>query len=356
MAEMATRVGRDVALDLKPNPQHDEKTVSVSTITDVYHCLIDSGLSAKAICQGMGLDDPEDIHDPDARVPADCLPRIWELMIAHSQNPAAGLMIGSEVCNERLSILAQAFMQSESLQQGIELYQRFHRLASEAVKVSLLTDDKQAELVFDFQSQYAHRSEIERTLLSGIARARYVSRIDLRPKEVHFNYPAPEYAAQYERFFHAPVRFEQEHNAILFSAKLLQEKPKSRNPYLYRVLTQHAERLLKGLHAKNEVLPEVRRLLKENLCKENLDVEQVARAMNMSRHTLYRKLKLEHTSFQTLLDEVRQSTAIDLVLHGGLKLSEVAFLTGFSELSAFSRAFKRWTGISPAQYRKENSQ
>jgi AraC-like DNA-binding protein len=121
---------------------------------------------------------------------------------------------------------------------------------------------------------------------------------------------------------------------------------------LLNVLTDYAEKLLKKISTKGNIQDQVRNFIRHNLeDNDALDVKIVANKLNMSRHTLYRKLKKEGVSFQSLAEDVRQAEAKRHLEENSVSISEVAYLLGFSELSAFSRAFKRWTGESPAQYR-----
>jgi AraC-like DNA-binding protein len=149
-----------------------------------------------------------------------------------------------------------------------------------------------------------------------------------------------------------PISFNQKTTAIVFERKLLDSKIKLNNPHLLNVLTDYAEKLLKKITTKDNIKDQVRRFIKHNLQENDvLDVNLAAKKLNMSRHTLYRKLKKEGVSFQSLAEEVRQAEAKHYLQENNISISEVAYLLGFSELSAFSRAFKRWTGESPAQFR-----
>jgi len=123
-------------------------------------------------------------------------------------------------------------------------------------------------------------------------------------------------------------------------------------PHLLNLFIDYAEKLLKKITTKDNIKDQVRRFIKHKLEDNDvLDVNLAAKKLNMSRHTLYRNLKKEGVSFQSLAEEVRQAKAKHYLQENNISISEVAYLLRFSELSAFSRAFKRWTGESPAQFR-----
>ena len=151
---------------------------------------------------------------------------------------------------------------------------------------------------------------------------------------------------------HAWTLFDQPHCAIAFKKSFLDFKLPKRNPYLHKVLTRHVESLLNKIRPKKSLSDQVKQIVSKQLPKGDVDAEMVASTLCMSRHTLYRKLKNEGHAFQELVESVRKEKAIRYIKEKRYSLSEIAFLLGFSELSAFSRAFKRWTGTSPAKYGK----
>ena len=117
---------------------------------------------------------------------------------------------------------------------------------------------------------------------------------------------------------------------------------------------EYANVLLKKLFRRT-YSDKVKGLIAESIGKGQADVDHVAEQLNTSRQTLYRKLKLEGVSFQGLLEEVRFTTAKEQLKEDKCSLSEIAFSLGFSDLSAFSRAFKRWSGVTPKEFRDGQS-
>ena len=327
-------------------------TIGITTIADAYHKLLAYGMEREALLKLLGLE-KSDVENPDTRVSASCIPLIWNKLIDLSQDEAIGLTIGRTVQPETLSIVAQTVFQSENFLQGIQHYIRFYRVVNESVVVSLQRENGLASLAFDFEPTCRHQSEVERTLCSAVAKARHGLGQHLKPKEVHFRHPKPAYAEQYEAVFRSPIHFSQSQDRIIFSDKLLKEKSPQRNPYLMRALVQHAEDLLSRVQPARSTVSAVRNFIDQNLTQEKLDIELVSKHLHMSRHTLYRKLKADNVSFQSIVDEIKKFKALKLLEEADISLSEVAFMTGFSELSAFCRAFKRWTGQSPASYRKK---
>lgn len=171
-------------------------------------------------------------------------------------------------------------------------------------------------------------------------------------KAVHVTHRAPCYAAEYERVFQAPVTFESDWNAILFDEKWMMHRIQLQPRYVFGVLSERAEALLKELEASKSVRGKVERLLMPLLHKGEVSMDAVAEKLAMSRQTLFRKLKAEGTSFEKLLDELRHRLAVSYLSNRKVSINETAYLVGFSDPAAFSRAFKRWTGTSPRAMRE----
>ncbi len=333
--------------------QQSVSTIGVGTITDLYYYLLEKGVSEQALASLTGLA-PGEINNPDARVATTCLPPLWQCAIEQSDNSAIALTIGNRVRQENLSIVAQVFLQSETLHQGIEQYVRFMSLVNDSMILSFEASKANAKLIFEIKENHYLKEEVERTVASAVARARHIMGDIAKPTLLEFQHEQPEYIAAYQEIFQAPLRFAQNTTAIHFDAALLSLKSSQRNPHLYQVLTNHAEALLNKLKPKNKTSDALVEFIRNNLSNPSLDVELAAKHLNMSRHTLYRKLKKDELSFQGLVDRIRQEEAEKLLQRQDISISEAAFVLGFSELSALSRAFKRWTGLSPAQFRQQH--
>jgi len=332
-------------------------TISVSTIIDVYHTLLEEGIGAEVLAQESGIT-LSDLEDPDGRVSISKLNTLWSLAISYTGNPAIGLLVGSKVDPSRFSVVTQASFQCETILQGLQKYVRFFSIVNQGATMSLSKEGDLASLEFQFASpEFYSVSEIERMVSTAMARCRYLVGDKIEPKRFDFQHAEPEYRDEYEAMFNAPLFFGQDKTAIVFDRSLLYTKINQSNPYLLSVLTSYAEKLLKKVQSKSNVKDKVRFFIRNHLADDGeLDVNMAAKELNMSRHTLYRKLKKEDVSFQSLFEEVRREEALRHLKEGRVSISEVAFLLGFSELSAFSRAFKRWTGESPAQFRLSEGQ
>ena len=173
------------------------------------------------------------------------------------------------------------------------------------------------------------------------------------PRVVHLMRKAPAYAADYERIFEAPVVFESDWNAMEIDPAFLMLKQPPVNRYVFGVLSERAEALLQSIEAAKTTRGRVESQLMQILHTGEISMDAIAGKLALSRQTLYRNLKAEGVTFEQVLDELRHKLALHYL--GGKKVSvnETAYLVGFSDPAAFSRAFKRWTGGSPGAMRAQ---
>jgi AraC-like DNA-binding protein len=168
---------------------------------------------------------------------------------------------------------------------------------------------------------------------------------------VHVTHKSPAYRAEYERVFAAPVTFEAQRNAILFDLASITQRIRRQPRYAFGILAEHADALLKSLEATKTMRGRVESLLMPILHTGNAEIGTIAAKLGMSRQTLFRRLKDEGTTFQKVLDDLRHRLALDYLGAKKVSVSETAYLVGFSDRAAFTRAFKRWTGTSPRAIR-----
>jgi len=167
------------------------------------------------------------------------------------------------------------------------------------------------------------------------------------PLAVHFIHKEPSYRAEHERVFGAPVVFGAKWNALKIDEGFLSLRQPPINRYVFGVLSARAEALLKSLESSRTTRGQVESLLIPVLHTGEQNIERTAEKMGLSRPTLYRKLKAEGVSYEKLLDELRHKMALHYLDGKKVSVNETAYLVGFSEPSAFSRAFRRGTGTSP---------
>jgi len=171
-------------------------------------------------------------------------------------------------------------------------------------------------------------------------------------KAVHVTHAEPAYRAEYDRIFSMPVVFESDKNALLLSDDFWSAaRTAFSSRYVSDILSAHAEALLEKLESSKSSRGRVESLLTPILHTGDACMDTIASKLGFSRQTLFRKLKAEGVTFEKVLDELRRKMALHYLSAKKVSVNETAYLVGFSDPAAFSRAFKRWTGSSPRMMR-----
>jgi AraC-like DNA-binding protein len=174
---------------------------------------------------------------------------------------------------------------------------------------------------------------------------------DLRVEEVHVTHPAPAHAAEYKRVLGAPVVFDSHWNAYRADAKWLTYRLNLQPGYVFGILRSHADRLIEDMERPASFRQQVESQLLTVIHTGQFDMVSIARALGLSRQTLYRRLNAEGTTFDHVLDALRHKLAVQYLRGAKVSVNETAYLVGFADPAAFSRAFKRWTGQNPRSFR-----
>lgn len=310
------------------------------------------GLAPEAALHALGVT-ADLLADTAARVPHGLAVRAWTEIPARVGAPTFGLHASEMTCAAAFDVLDHAVSHCSTLGEALQALIRYQRLLHDANDIRLeeaargqvclsqrlRLPERPPEHLTDFiASQWILRS----ARLCGAAVA--VSRVELTR-------PLPGDLAHHRRVFRAPIAFGAERNAAWFDADVLNTPIPHADPSLSAVLRRHADDLLAALPPSNSLATALRRYLLGALDGGTPDVQRAASSIGVSTRTLQRKLEEEGTSFKAVLDEARRTLALSYLRDGSRTVSEVAFLVGFSEVSAFSRAFRRWTGRSAVSYR-----
>ena len=191
----------------------------------------------------------------------------------------------------------------------------------------------------------------EATIASVLTISQEVSTAAIHPLAVYFKHAAPASIADHETFFGCPVHFDSDRDALLISNESLQAPNKLGDASISKFFQSHLESEVAKLEEETSLDRQIRRHVTQCLSEGMPMLSEVARHFGMSGRTLQRQLAELGYSYQTLVDESRRQLAENLLRETDFSLVEVAFMTGFSEQSAFARAFKRWAGQTPRNFR-----
>jgi AraC-like DNA-binding protein len=341
-----------------PNP-----TIAAGYPRGMLAFAVSRGVDRAALLARAGLTE-EALSEQDNRVPVDRYVALIKAAAELAGDPAIALKYGEAVRMQEISIVG---LICEACETTIDVGRELNRYAA------LVLDDDRGEPAtlmrgtwkdggvwieapHELFTQNPLIAEAEFARLVWNGRVMFAGSEEFKklkyPRTIHFMHPDPGYADEYERVFQAPVVFGSHWNAMLVDAGFLALKQPPVNRYVFGVLSERADALLKSLQESKTTRGRVEALIVPILHTGDIGMDAIAETLGMSRQTLYRNLKAEGVTFERVLDELRRDMALNFLAGRKVSVNEVAYLVGFSEPAAFSRAFKRWTGSSPRAARK----
>ncbi len=268
---------------------------------------------------------------------------------------ALPLRAGASMRCDDYGALGLAFKAAVTLSGSFSRVARYARLWTSVVEYELIPEGDRTWFLLHRSGppRLGLRLSNEATLASAVAIAREVSPDgQFTPLEVHVRHPPPDNQNAHEAYFGCPVVFGSDRNGLLISEAALQAPNRLGDQGITQFLIGHLEQELSKLGPQAGLRDRLRDVIARSLSDGLPKMEDVARRLGMSVRSLHRRLADVGLSFQMLSEETRRDLAEGLLRDERYALSEIAFLTGFSEQSSFTRAFKRWNGVTPASYRK----
>ena len=333
-----------------------EPTSSVRSAGPLVVVLGSAGMDREEIERRLEIE-PGALGDPERRLPASSLSRIWDLAAETLGDPWLGLHLARGASRESYDVFSFIACASADLGEALDRIRRYVRLLTDAAHYELERTGDDAWWCYRIPGPATVQRRAEEF---GLAVSCTYSRLWLedgfRPSEVLFRHPAPADPTPLEEYFEAPVRFDAELCGFRFDAAYLETPLRTADPNLVALLERFAEEALAALPEPGRYAGRVRRLLVEALPDGDTSLAGFASAMALSERSLQRHLREEGTSHEQLLEEVRRELAIRYLADPNLTASEVAYLVGYSETGPFFRAFKRWTGRRPGEYRPARAQ
>lgn len=301
----------------------------------------------------VGLD-PAAEWDPKVMISDAAYYTMLERIAADMDATALPIAVGASMRCDEYGALGLAWKAAPNLQASFARVERYARLWTSVVQYELQPVPQGVLFVVhrDGPRRLGLRLSNEATLASSVSIARHVSLSPFAPVEVRIKHPPPDDCSAHEAYFDCPVHFNAEIDGLLLSHESLQKPNALGDEGITQFLVSHLDTELAEIRdeasLENKTKDAIARALSEGLPK----MTDIARSMGLSARSFHRRLADHGVTFQTLTENTRRELALSMLRDARYSLSEIAFLTGFSEQSAFTRAFKRWTGQTPATYRK----
>lgn len=332
-----------------------ELTVAAGAVRALMELAVSKGASRAMMAERSRIDSAE-LEDADDRVPFSKYVALMRAGQELCNDPALALHFGEEVDASEISV-THAVGGAASFGDAVAQGNRYAALAVEVEgdgtgdRFQLGRIEGQLWLVDARRNPNAFPELTESAFARMVCTTRRFAGTGPFVTAVHVTHSEPAYRAEYDRIFRVPVTFGSNRNALQIDEVLLSSCQFPTSPrYVTGVLRDHAEALLQKLERSQSTRDRVERLLTSMLQTRDVSIGVIAGTLGLSRQTLFRRLRAEGVTFEQVLDELRHKLALNYLRVNKTSVKQTARLVGYSDPSAFSRAFKRWVGSSPRVY------
>lgn len=328
----------------------DDHGGRVGTLRELPVVLLALGLVPYTIIDRYGLD-PRLLDNGDNPLPASSVGGLLEACVRTSGCHHVGLLVGARARTSCYGVVGLLMQHLPTVSDALRCLIRHGHLYHPGAVSILDATDGTAMLRYRFSPADAPGGVqiVDGALASGFRMMQALCGPDWAPVEVLLSHPGGGDEEAYRGVFGVPIRFDQEVTALVFDARWLSHPIPGADPGFRAILELQVDALE---HLHDEALSsQLRRSLRTLLLRKGCSAGRTAQLFAMHRRTMSRRLKAEGHSFQHLVDEVRYDIARHLLGNASMPLAEVAVALGYSEASAFTRAFRRWSGINPKAWR-----
>jgi AraC-like DNA-binding protein len=337
---------------LSSNGRASVMSLSIMLLYALIEAVEPAGVARDDLLRAAQID-PGRLDDIDGRLDGDEYDRVQTAALDLTGDEALGLHMGERITIRPFDVLADLASHAPTLRDAFQTFTRFHRIVSDGPNSTLDEHNDVAVARYEFlrSSPRCNRMRAEFGLVGLLRMVRHFTHQEGTARAVYFEHPAPEYRAEYARIFGGRERFDHDFTGIEFDRELLDRTPLAQNGELYSVLESLAERKLSRVTREGGHAERLRNYLVMNAGAKRPQMDAVARSLGISVRSLRRRLDEEGVSYTGLLNESRATLAKRMLDDPRRSIYETAYAMGFSDPSAFHRAFKRWTGMTPTQYR-----
>ena len=324
--------------------------------TGVADAIRRGGGSPAAIMAEAGID-PKLFRDPDARIALARFVQLFHIAALRTGDDCFGLHFGIGYDRKELGLAHYITVNSATVGDALRGLERYHRLFRTGTETKVDVIGDRARYCFRIVDRTIgnRRQDSERVMGSVLNSIRELTEPDWCPLEAHFEHPEPADTSEHRRIFGALLRFSQPANCLIFERALLGRRIHTADLHLRGVLQRHADEALEKLPTDDDLTMSLRKLIAPKLHEGHPSIERAAGELGMSVRTLQRRLRESSVNFSQLIEEIRYHLAREYLDKPELAVSEIAYLLGYSELSAFNHAFRRWAGAAPLDYRRRHA-
>lgn len=329
-------------------------TVRVGALSGLRELVEKAGVGFEVLLRRLPID-PSVMDAPDNRITFRQHVDLLDAAADAIGDPYLGLHLAQTQSVATLGIVGYALLASKDVRTQLENVARYLGLHQEAAIVKVVVDDDIATMTYCVFDPHVtiHRHDAEATIAVAINLWRTSTcNPAWAPLSVHFEHPGPALDRELRQSFGCPVHFSDTFNGVRFPASFLDAPIHSADPGLHEILSRYANESLARYSESESLLGRARRHIVASFGSGHTSIEGVAKRMTMTPRTLQRRLDAAGFRFSALVDDTRRDLAQRYLLDRHLDLIDVAFLVGYSDLTAFHRAFRRWFGQTPLEYQR----
>jgi AraC-like DNA-binding protein len=347
---LAPRVHPEEAMSLQPAVQ----TLSSRIVGRLIDHARQRGLAPTTVRHLHRITGTNALAEPSVRVSMRGYFGLWASMVGATHNPGLPIELAASITIDDFELLGFLVMTSATGADAVDTLFRYLPLLTDGGEWSLEAND---ELHIARWRRIAVGGELEQRVANEFAVAQYVRvlrqvrRQDITPVRVTFRHRAPTSTRAHAELFRCPIEWCAPVDSVWLDPRALAFTPTLANPGLHTFLRAQADELLATRQASSTIAVQIREAIAVELASGLPPLSRVAQRLAMSERSLRRTLHREQQSFRQIVDGVRKDRAIELLRSGHVSIAQVSSLLGFSDPSAFSRAFKRWCGRSPQSFR-----
>lgn len=320
-----------------------------ATVRAVLAAAKDKGVDPGELLKRAGIP-LETAMDPDGEVTLVEMRGFWMAAYEMSRDPYLAVNAGIKAVHGSYKTLDYLLFAATKLGDGMSLFVQHFRIINTWLNFVLEQDDRGHHVILRSEIGPVPTPAVEITFTVFTERLRELLGSGWTPAEITFQHEPMGQPSFYEGFFRCPVTFGAEEARFSLSKAQWDTALPKGDEGLFRVLESHAQMLSDERPDPDDVAAQAQREILRVLSDGVPSVDVIAGALGIGSRTFQRRLTDMNMTFSQLVDDVRENQARELVRAGGMSLSEIAFFLGFSDQSAFSRAFKRWAGESPRQF------
>ncbi|PBZ54973.1 AraC family transcriptional regulator [Pseudomonas aeruginosa] len=291
------------------------------------------------------------LERPDIEIPGEQYLALWEA--AGKANANIGLELGMQTEPDDFGALGHATHCAPSVEKVLRTLQQFIVVFAQESTVQLQFDSRTVSVEYQVTAPtiIQRRQDAEFAIAAMLRQLSLITECTIKPIRIDFEHSKPADITAHKHIFQCPIYFSQPANRLCLSIDTLQLPVARGNERLYKALEPYLEKERQQRSVSDELLPQITRIVAAEMSSGAPSIDEICDQLNLSRRTLQRRLKEHGIEFSTLIEDIRRELAISYMKESNYSMTEISLLVGYSESASFTRAFRRWTGQSPQQYR-----